>query len=452
MNNKFVWLKLIFFNSLLVICPSAFATVQYELVLDTSSQQGIQAVIAYDLIDGSPGNSIINIDRPKIDGITFSSTKILEDLSFYNTFEQPITLGNELILGFSLFAGGVPGAGFFPDSFSVFLLDTLGMPLFLTNDPTGANSLVQWDIGYGAPTAFDGVLNATNSNTVSATVPEPGSLVLAMIALLGLWLQKKRRYLSIILSGLILTHASAALSAPSLDTSTDLGVQSELKASGLRLNRQTNTYDSLLTITNKSQTNLDKPFTVAVLSLPNGVILSNATAVSDEGVPLITVDTGPSISAGSNTSLTLKFVNRSNLAFPLSLRLVRLDQPVPELAMLLGPDANGNGVRDDLEPILDTRYTNTPERNAAIQALKAMRNGLGATSSVETAFSAIVSLNKSLDCIFSLVGSERGATESEFLRDQVMNTRERIAAWIAFNDKVAGQSVQIGTSNACEAQ
>lgn len=442
------WYSLVKLLAIFVLIFST-ETRAYQIQLDTSIWEGTQASVAYDLIDGSPGTSEIRFEPLLIDGELFGSGGFLRDTSFYNTVSQQIILGTTLIVPFSLGSGGIPSSGYLPDSLAIFLLDIEGFPLFPTDDPTGADSLIQWDIGVNQPTAFAGMLS--NPNEPPHSLPEPTTLFLILAVLAGLGLQRGRRLFSLILGSVILVNASTAISGPNLSTSTELGTQVQLTASGLRLNRQTNTFDSVLTIRNISQTNLTKPFTVAVLSLPNDVILTNATGVLDEGFPFITLEGGDSLVPGASLSLTLKFVNRSNSAFPLSFRLIRLEQPIPILAQLQGPDRNGNGVRDDLEALLDSRYSNTAERNSAIQVLKRMRNGLAATGSVESAFNAAVSLNKAFDCLYSVVGLDRGIKESEFLRDQMMNTPERIRAWLTFNDNLAGQSIAIGSTNSCEA-
>lgn len=436
-------IRFIVFTSLIFVTSAVMA---FQLKLDTSSLHGTQALVTYDLIDGTPDASKVKIDALQIDGASIGSNIFLEDLFFYNTFNQLITLGNELTLTFNLVEGIAPILGFFPDSFAIFLLDLIGFPLFSTADPTGSDSLLQWDLGVGYPIVYEGILSDPTR------ISEPPLLALILVGLMGLCSRRMRQVFYFILGGLIITYSSIVTAVPSLTTSTDLGAQVKMTASGLRFNRQTNTFDSALTILNTSQAEIKKPFTVAVFSLPNGVILSNATALSDEGIPLVSWESGNSLLPGNQISIVLKFVNQTNQAFPISFRLIRLEQPIPALALLQGPDANGNGVRDDLEPILGTRYTDIAQRNAAIQILRNMRNSFGAAGSVESAFNTILSLNKAFDCMFSLVQSEQAESEILFLRDEMMNNRERITAWITLTDMVAGQSVPIGTNNACEAQ
>lgn len=428
-----------------VCCWPTFAA--YQLVLDTSSFQGISAIVTYDLVDGTPGSSRIKLAAPLVDGVTFGNEEYLADVYFYNSVSQPVVLGSLLTLEFDLSQGGIFSPGYFPDSFALFLLNESGLPFFPTSDPTGANSLVQWDLGVSAPTVFAGRLQE-DSNSVSL----PNTLALVLTALVGLLWKPHRARSVLVGSGLVLS-TSLAVGAPSLQLSTDLGGQTQLSVSGLRLNRQTNTFDSTLTIRNISSQQVDRPFTVAVLDLPAGIILSNATGVALEGVPLITVEGDAPVPPSGTVWVTLKFVNRTNSAFPIALRLVRLDQPVPQAELIQGPDFDANGVRDDLDPILDSRYDSNPElRSAATAVLASMRAGLVASGSVEGAFNAMLRIHRAFDCLASVDRGDPDLKELEFLRDHMMNSRERVAAWIALTDKVAGQSVPIGTVEPCTAQ
>lgn len=423
-----------------------------QLTVDTSAWNGTIGYATYDLIDGTSSATRVSYNPLLVDGIPTGSSGVLEDLGFYNSVSQPLALRDSLVFTFHVDQGSDPAPGFLPDSLALFLLDASGFPLFATSDPTGANSLLQWNIGEPSPTVFAGVLSDPGN---VQKVPEPGALILLAIGLITGFApartMRRRRILVSIITGWVIASSSPVFAAPSLSASTDLGAQVRMSPSGLRLNRQTNTFDSVLTIRNVSSAALEKPFTIAVYGLPPGVLLTNATAVSEEGIPLITLDSGAALSSGDSASITLKFDNRTNEAFSISLRIIRLPQPVPGLARLLGPDANSNGVRDDLEPMLDDRYGSSPNmRNAAIQVLSSMRAGLGATGSTETAFAALRSYHKAYDCMVEVAGVKQGIEEAAFLRDRMLDSRERVKAWILLGNKVAGQSIPVGTSNPCE--
>lgn len=440
-------MRLITLISLFFLVPTASAN---QLRLDTSFLYGEEAIISFELINGVPDvSSKIKIEASQVDGISFGPTGFLEDTGFYNTFDQQVTLGNELVLTFDLVAGATPVPGFFPDSFAIFLLDTTSyFPLFQTTDPTGADSLLQWDIGTDSPSVFV-VGNYTQSS--SNSIPEPPTLFLFFTALLALcFARKTHRISTFIISGLFFAYPAIANADPNLASVTDLGTQVEITASGLRLNRQTNTFDSVLTIVNTSQNEIKEPFTIAVLSLPEGVVLTNATTMSDEGIPLISWEGDGVLSPGSKISTVLKFQNSTNQVFPIAFRFIRLEQPIPDIELLQGSDTNNNGVRDDLESIIDSRYTGEAERKAAIQVVRSIRNSLAAMGSVESAFNATLLLNKSFDCMYNVFESEQARSEISFLTNEMMNNEERLTAWIALADLLAGQSAPVGVPNACE--
>lgn len=431
---------------LLVSAMLASNTFAYQVTLDTSTWSGNQITIAYDLIDGSPDSSRLILGAIAVDGTSLGSAGSIQDHNFYNSLEFQVALGNKLQIDFTLDFGGYT-PGYFPDSFAIYLLDAGGLPLFPTSDPSGADSIVQWDIGVVDPITYVGQLIIPPTNSV----PEPSSLLLIFAGLVMWKFQLARKLLSpaVLLSSFMFVVSSAVEAAPTLSLSSDIGSQVQMTASGLRLNRQTSTFDSVLTIKNISQLAIETPVTIAVVNLPSGVILTNATAISDEGIPLLSVEGGTAVASGSTVTLVMKFVNRTNQVFSPSIRLVRLTQAIPALATLQGPDLDGNGVRDDLEPLLDNKYQPGPQRNAAIQVLKNIRIGLGATGSVEGAFNAMLGFYQSLDCLYEVYGIDGGAEQSKLLRDAMMNTKDRLVAWLDLANKVAGQSLPVGKTNAC---
>lgn len=242
--------------------------------------------------------------------------------------------------------------------------------------------------------------------------------------------------------------ATETYAAPSLSAVTDLTQAVSLNVTELQFNKTTNTFDSVLTISNASQQPIEGPVTVAVYSLPEGVILSNATSISAEGIPLITISDTP-LAVGGTITVNLQFINRTNEIFPISLRLVRLAQPVPNLELLQGPDANDNGVRDDLEPVIASRYASVVERNAASQVLKNMRSIL-AEESTEPVLIAARSLHRSFDCLYETFGTDKAEEEVLFLRNLMIDNPDRISAWTGITEKMAGQSVPVGSADPCD--
>jgi hypothetical protein len=442
----------VFFFSLLTLLLTTGAAAAYQLTLDTASWSGLDAIIAYDLIDGSPNSSEVDIDAPLIDGTTFRSASSIEDMFFYNTIEEAVTLGNELVLSFDIGTEGTPVTGFFPDSFSIFLLDSSYLPLFPTTDPTGADSLIQWDIGVGDPTVYAGTLDNSNQNTGPNPVPEPSTTLLFFVGIASIAKISRKRSLSLLLALFFLSNFPTSSYAVSLSPSTELSNQANLDISGLRYNRKTGTFDSIVIIENISQEDIHEPFTLAFPSLPEGVILTNATSISDEGTPFITVDSDDVIHPNEEVEVVLRFVNRTREVFPINFRFIRLEQEISDKEIILGPDADNNGVRDDLEPILDARYPNDSERNAALQVLKNMRNSL-ATGSRESGFQATIGLFKSFECMYTTIGDDDlAAEEIDYLRDIMMDTRKRVEAWVQSKEKLSGMTLPGEFNNPCELQ
>ncbi len=419
-----------------------------QLTLDTTSWNGTDVIVAYDLIDGSPNQSKINIGEILVDSISFSVATSIEDLYFYNTFENLVTLGDELIISFNIEIAGSQVDGYFPDSFSIYLLDSSTyLSLFSTSDPTGADSLIQWDIGDETPIVYAGTLGDSSQN--SSPVPEPHSLLLFIIGIASFAKFYRKKSFPILLALPLLVNLSSPSWAISLSPSTELSTQTSFDISGLQYNRSTRTFDSIITIKNISTENIQEPFTLTFPSLPAGVVLTNATSISDEGIPFITKNDGDQIVPNEKIKMVLKFTNRTGQLFPINFRFIRLEQTVTDTELIQGPDSDGNGVRDDLDPIIFDRYENEQEYAAAIKVVKNMREAT-ITDTVESAFNAQLSLNKALHCMYTSAGDDNARSELEFLRDQMMNTRKRIEAWIRYTNLLSGQSFPIEFDNPCE--
>lgn len=193
------------------ICPSAHAT-QYQVTIDSTPILGADAQLAIDFIDGGPPLSRVLVTGFSTDGILGSTatsggatgnladTVMLVDSDFFNEMLVNLTLGSTLSFVFTPELLG-PETPTVPDVLSVFLLDaTSGLPLFATNDPTGADALFTFAIDGSANGELNIYSALQEAATVSVaplanTVPEPSSLiqVLSWLALLALVSRNFRR-------------------------------------------------------------------------------------------------------------------------------------------------------------------------------------------------------------------------------------------------------------------
>jgi len=183
------------------VSSSALASATPIMIqIDTTAIAGTSARLAFDFLDGGlPSNSVTVTGFVTNGTLGFSSaaggvtgalpgTVVLTDSSFFNELLTGITLGTRLSFTFNATAN----AGVTPDEFSVFLLNTAGTAsLFPTNDPTGADALLAFEIttGPGVLTLF----SAPGGQAATTVVPEPRSLILSGLGL-GILTTQRRRF------------------------------------------------------------------------------------------------------------------------------------------------------------------------------------------------------------------------------------------------------------------
>ena len=185
----------------------------YNINVNTASLAGTAAALAFDFIDGDGiDNNTVQISNFLTDGIfdpatgvgtgevsgQLDSVVVIGDASGFNEFLQAITLGNSF--QFQLETTNVFAAGAtVPDSFSFFILDSSGFPLFATTDNTGANALFALDLT-GTASGNLSVFASTSTEPDSPTwsivpiqnVPEPDCLGLILLGGWSVYLRKKR--------------------------------------------------------------------------------------------------------------------------------------------------------------------------------------------------------------------------------------------------------------------
>lgn len=211
-----------------------------------------------------------------------------------------------------------------------------------------------------------------------------------------------------------------------------------------------------LTLQATGQRTISGPMTLVLDGLNPAISLNDASGVTADGRPFLNLPATTRFVPGTPVTLNLAFklprtmASITTLGFTARLTQLR-PPPAPNTASLLGPDLNRDGIRDDLEPIIQARYRDNPKMLAAAkQQLRAMQVGLVATQSAEEARAAVINLNRSLNCLVDVIGWEKAEEEASFLRDAALNTKDRIIAWVASNELLAGQTAPLRVLNPCD--
>ena len=213
LSIKKLWYSVYLTWLLVALQGKANATI-IDVSIQTSAIQGVTAEIAFDLVagDGNTYNSA-TISSFLTDGSVLSSAQLTGDATgslssnaelansqFFNELLQPITLGNSISFSLNI-TESLDQNATIPDSVSVFLLDDNQNNLFPTTDPTGANSLFQFDITgisagnlvvYQASTSTNPVTwTATDEDLMSLPLPSSASLLLIGLGCVSLRKLKK---------------------------------------------------------------------------------------------------------------------------------------------------------------------------------------------------------------------------------------------------------------------
>lgn len=122
---------------------------------------------------------------------------------------------------------------------------------------------------------------------------------------------------------------------------------------------------------------------------------------------------------------------------------------------LLGPDSDQDNVRDDIAAYIEQNYANEAQRNAALQAARAMQDVF--TVDLEDLL-AVKEVNRRIaradHCIY-LVFEEGNnikpaAQVSRELEAMAANTKERLSRYLEFSKALDGTSWATPKGNTCE--
>ena len=275
------------------VTPSGASATLLEFTVHTSALNGQNGTLVFDFIGDhgntarisgftSDGSAAGSTTTGNTTGNLPSSTSLRTGANFFNESTLDFMFGS--LIRFTVELSGNASVGSVPDALSLFFLDGgAGLSLFATSDPTGADALFVWNgdgTGVNGLNLYQSAAVSISAAQASVDVPEPGSLWLVLPALALLGLRRARASLR---------HAAmamgiAALSFSAVDVqAVDLGSKVSVSKGGLVLNRTTDTFDSIVTVTNTSATTLAAPMflTIKNITAP-GVSVYNSSAIDDQ--------------------------------------------------------------------------------------------------------------------------------------------------------------------------
>lgn len=139
----------------------------------------------------------------------------------------------------------------------------------------------------------------------------------------------------------LLTLAGSAMAMSSWGQSAqqvDVTNQVTLTRSGLVLNRSTNTFDSTVVITAKSNA-IPAPISYVITGIaPASVTLANASGTTPGGMPFVNVPVnGGTLVAGQSATIVLKFANPSRVKFSFIDQVLGGAAEVGRIVQFVGP-------------------------------------------------------------------------------------------------------------------
>ncbi|MFO1432464.1 MAG: putative Ig domain-containing protein [Candidatus Competibacteraceae bacterium] len=304
----------------------------FTVSIDTQPFTGTDAYLTFDLVDNDPvANSVSILDfthdgqlgailtqgGPVTGSLPGSTT--LEDTDYFNEILQFINLGT--YINFTLALTEYTSGLMFPNQFSFFILDSLASAaLFPTSDPTGANALFVIDINGNQPGSLQVFSSPDVLWDVKQQIPLPGSLLLLVLGGLILYRSIQTRCSLLVFMFILgLSAGVANTSALAQDqATTSVKDRVQVTFSGFRLNRTTQTFDTVASIKNISNATVTMPIHLVIKNIvPTSVTLYNGNGLSQDSYPLIAVITkaGLLLPGEAVNDVILQFTNPTRVRF-----------------------------------------------------------------------------------------------------------------------------------------
>lgn len=109
-----------------------------------------------------------------------------------------------------------------------------------------------------------------------------------------------------------------------------------------------------------------------------------------------------------------------------------------------GIDSDGDGVRDDVQIFIDSTWSDSAARAACTFLSKALQAFLVSGTDKPAALAAAASLNKAIDCLYSVDPDDFGALVDP-VEALVVNTESRTRAYAKTGALISGGSFSVST-------
>ena len=258
--------------------------------------------------------------------------------------------------------------------------------------------------------------------------------------------------------------ASSGTATPQLTLATDLEVTGITKVAEVRVGRTSFDYTFKITVRNKGSSAygsvvLTLTSAGAGATVVDGTVAMGSIAAGAETSPADTITIRQDrLQTFNAAALVWSIEGSTGLAPKEQLAALENSGAIPKLERgntLQGIDANGNGVRDDVEAYINANYTMPLQRAAALQAAKAFQATLLVDpSNVQAAKVTASRVIDGLNWIFSRFDGAPATKDpsqvSKELEAITTNTKQRLLAYLAYNKALDGTSSALPEGDTCE--
>jgi hypothetical protein len=141
---------------------------------------------------------------------------------------------------------------------------------------------------------------------------------------------------------------------------------------------------------------------------------------------------------GSSSSGSSGFLSISQTRRDIPLNVTYRDRAGDKTDIVVGVDENHDGVRDDIEKLIEERYRSPEQRRAMMQFSRAEQTYITSSLSPGGAIENFHAVDKSMQCLRQVLGAGYMTDVHEVLA-LMLNTKERFQAYATADKQLAGQ-------------